>query len=118
MRRAARCSPRKMSWYVPSSSSLTHSLAHSLCPTQLPPVSRFPEDEVNTASHGLISRHAHEWPQERILRQRHEVRVVPVSQANYVWKDSLQAFWVYGLDGKVHAPDYPQQMCFGACSLM
>ncbi len=51
--------------------------------------------------------------QERILRMRHNVRSVPVSEAHFNFKGKLARFWVYGLDRLVHAPDYPQQCCCG-----
>lgn len=49
--------------------------------------------------------------------QRHRVRIVPVTVCRYKWEDTDSDFIVYGLDKKVHAPDYPQQSCFG-CSVL
>ena len=49
--------------------------------------------------------------------QRHTLRAVPVSEVKYEWKDDTSRYWVYGLDHKVHAPDYPQQCCCG-CSIL
>ena len=49
--------------------------------------------------------------------QRHRVRIIPVTQALYRWKDTDSDFFVYGFEKKVHAPSYPQQCCCG-CSLL
>eukprot|EP00730_Choanoeca_flexa_P003615 TRINITY_DN11453_c1_g4_i1.p1 TRINITY_DN11453_c1_g4~~TRINITY_DN11453_c1_g4_i1.p1 ORF type:complete len:413 (+),score=18.46 TRINITY_DN11453_c1_g4_i1:88-1326(+) len=65
------------------------------------PVNDFPEDQVNTGSHGLIARHNKAWPTERILRQRHRIRSVPVHEVSYVYHDVQHTFWVYGLDHQV-----------------
>ena len=51
------------------------------------------------------------------LFQRHTLRAVPVSEVKYEWKDKNTRFWVYGLDHRVHAPDYPQQCCCG-CTII
>eukprot|EP00051_Salpingoeca_urceolata_P028356 m.486417 g.486417 ORF g.486417 m.486417 type:complete len:444 (+) comp24399_c0_seq1:578-1909(+) len=85
--------------------------------SRLHPVSNFPEDSVNTGSHGLISRHSQAWSDERILCQRHRIRSIPVYEAHMMHRDKRHRFWVYGLDQKVHAPDYPAKLCWG-CSVM
>lgn len=41
--------------------------------------------------------------QERILRQRHSIRSIPVYEVNFMHRDSLSRFFVYGLDHKVGA---------------
>ena len=52
-----------------------------------------------------------------LFLQRQALRSVPVSQVKYDWKDVSARFWVYGLDHKVHAPNYPQQCCCG-CTIL
>ncbi|VDH96103.1 Hypothetical predicted protein [Mytilus galloprovincialis] len=79
------------------------------------PIQHFAEQEINNASASLISKH--QYSMERILMQRHRVRIVPVTVCRYKWEDTDSDFIVYGLDKKVHAPDYPQQSCFG-CSVL
>ncbi|XP_021369882.1 protein SSUH2 homolog isoform X1 [Mizuhopecten yessoensis] len=79
------------------------------------PIQHFPDAEVNDASRNLIQQQQH--PTERILQQRHRVRIVPVTQCIYKWKDKDSDYFVYGFEHKVHAPDYPQQCCCG-CSIL
>ncbi|EDQ92657.1 uncharacterized protein MONBRDRAFT_31030 [Monosiga brevicollis MX1] len=67
----------------------------------LAPIGNFPEDQVNTGSHGLVSRHSKQWPQERILRQRHSLELIPVHEVNYTYRDEMKRFWVYGLDHRL-----------------
>ncbi|XP_070182963.1 protein SSUH2 homolog, partial [Littorina saxatilis] len=82
------------------------------------PINHFPDQEVNNASKAIISEHSRAFPTERILGQRHRVRIVPVTQAFYSWKDQDNAsFFVYGFEHKVYAPDYPQQCCCGCVIL-
>lgn len=78
------------------------------------PISHFPDQTINDASRSLVDEHSRAFPLARILMQRHRVRVVPVTEAFCSWKNKdIGVFYVYGLENKVHAPDYPQQCCWG-----
>ncbi|KAK2571489.1 Protein SSUH2-like protein [Acropora cervicornis] len=81
------------------------------------PITMFPDQDVNSGSQTLVEAHSRNWPNKRILMQRHTLRAVPVSEVQYKWKDTKTRYWVYGLEHKVHAPDYPQQCCCG-CTLL
>lgn len=39
--------------------------------------------------------------QEKILRQRHSIRSIPVHEVSYMYRDQQKCFWVYGLDHQV-----------------
>ncbi|KAK6176096.1 hypothetical protein SNE40_014446 [Patella caerulea] len=80
------------------------------------PIVHFPDQEVNMASKNLVTKHASSYANERILMQRHKVRIIPVTQAYYKWKDNDANYFVYGFEKKVFAPDYPQKCCWG-CSI-
>lgn len=80
------------------------------------PIALFPEPEINQASHRLVNEHAN-IPNSRILMQRHVIRMVPVTQCYYKSKDKNLDYFVYGLDCKVHAPNYPDQCCWG-CTIL
>lgn len=84
---------------------------------QVFPVTGFPDAAVNDASRQLVESHAISFPTERILSQRHWIRIVPVSEARCDFKGKTFSYWVYGEDCNVHAPDYPQQVCWG-CSIL
>ena len=83
------------------------------------PVDAFKEETIKMASAQLVSSHASKFPEEKILRQRHQVRVVPVTKVNYEWKGRTRSFFVYGYENKVYVPDnsYPQSCCWG-CNIM
>ncbi|KAL9959449.1 hypothetical protein ACROYT_G032774 [Oculina patagonica] len=81
------------------------------------PITAFHDHDVNGGSQRLVDAHSRNWPSKRILMQRQVLRAVPVSEVKYEWKDTSTRFWVYGLDHKVHAPDYPQQCCCG-CTIL
>ena len=78
------------------------------------PVIAFKEETIKMASAQLVASHASKFPEEKILRQRHQVRVVPVTKVNYEWKGKTRSFFVYGYENKVHLPDnsYPQSCCW------
>jgi hypothetical protein len=82
------------------------------------PVDAFKDEVIKMASAQLVASHASKFPDEKILRQRHQVRVVPVTKVNYEWKGRSRSFHVYGYENKVHMPDnssYPQAYCWGCC---
>ncbi|XP_019618474.1 PREDICTED: protein SSUH2 homolog isoform X1 [Branchiostoma belcheri] len=81
------------------------------------PINHFPEAEINNASQNLVQRHSTAYPTERLIMQRHQVRIIPVAEATYNWKDQPYNFFVYGFEHKVHAPDYPQKCCWG-CNIL
>ncbi|XP_070557315.1 protein SSUH2 homolog [Ptychodera flava] len=81
------------------------------------PITHFPDNNINQASNTLIQRHNTAYAMERILMQRHRVRVVPVTNLHCNWKSESFSYFVYGFEHRVHAPDYPQQCCCG-CSIL
>ena len=83
------------------------------------PVDAFKDEVIKMASSQLVASHASKFPDEKILRQRHQVRVVPVTKVNYEWKGRSRSFFVYGYENKVHLANdsYPQSFCWG-CSLI
>ncbi|VDI52254.1 Hypothetical predicted protein [Mytilus galloprovincialis] len=78
---------------------------------QVIPLQRFPEPEINSASQRLLV--GHKFPDRRILMQRHKIRIIAVTKCTCKYKNKDMTYYVFGLDNDVHAPDYPQQSCFG-----
>ncbi|KAH9508005.1 Protein ssuh2 [Bulinus truncatus] len=64
------------------------------------PVNHFSEQQINQASRDLISKHGACYSMERILMQRHKIRIVPVTQVSYSYKDQILAYYVYGFENK------------------
>lgn len=80
------------------------------------PVNHF-QPNINEASNQLIQKHSQAFQLERILQQRHRVRIIPVAEVKYSWKDKNGEFYVYGFENKVYFPDYPQSCCWG-CNIL
>ena len=49
--------------------------------------------------------------------QQHVIRMVPVTQCFCKRRGKEFTFYVYGLESKVHAPEYPDQCCWG-CTIL
>lgn len=81
------------------------------------PVNHCPEPSVNQASAELVNKHRTQLNSERILMQRHRIRIVPVTEVSCLWKEKAFTFFVYGLENQVYTSKYPQDCCCG-CSLL
>ncbi|KAI9561797.1 hypothetical protein GHT06_012758 [Daphnia sinensis] len=84
---------------------------------RIPPLNHFADPTINLASTQLVLNHNRQWPDQRILAQRQQVRMVPVTEVHYTWKRRTGKFYLYGYEHKVYAPDYPQTCCWG-CSIL
>ncbi|ESN98635.1 hypothetical protein HELRODRAFT_94807 [Helobdella robusta] len=84
---------------------------------QVFPINHCPEPSINQASNSIIAKHRTAFPNERLIGQRHTVRVIPVTEADGHWKDKKFRFFVYGLENRAYSDDYPQQCCCG-CSIL
>jgi hypothetical protein len=82
------------------------------------PLTNFPDHRVLEASRGLLTKHSTSFPMEKILEQRHNVRMVPVAVVAYDYKKENGSFHVYGLERKVYFPNYPAKCCCGMCVVM
>uniref|UniRef100_A0A8W8IYX5 Protein SSUH2-like protein n=1 Tax=Magallana gigas TaxID=29159 RepID=A0A8W8IYX5_MAGGI len=78
---------------------------------RVPPVANFPVAEVNEVSHNFVD--SHQFPMKRIHMQHHMIRMVPLTQCVCRRRGKEFTFFVYGLENKVYAPDYPDQCCWG-----
>ncbi|PNF35665.1 SSUH2-like protein [Cryptotermes secundus] len=85
---------------------------------QVIPLQGFPDEAINMASAQLVQDHLRKYQDQRILAQRQQVRVVPITSVRYEWKGYDGEFWLCGYENKVHAPDYPQTCCcYCSCTL-
>ncbi|XP_054710383.1 protein SSUH2 homolog [Uloborus diversus] len=80
------------------------------------PLMNAPDQAVVNASSEYINKHNSAFPNERILKQRQVIRLIPIGQVRYVWKEKGGEFYVYGYEKKVHFADYPQKCC--CCSII
>lgn len=81
------------------------------------PVTHCDEPSVVSASARMIVEQKTQYPHARIIAQRHRIKVVPVTQCFFQSNNKPLSYYVYGLDCRVYAPDYPEQTCFG-CEIM
>ncbi|XP_055943699.1 protein SSUH2 homolog isoform X2 [Argiope bruennichi] len=79
--------------------------------TTVLPLTHFPDMTVSMASAQLLQNHASSFPEEKVLKQRHKVSIVPVTSVRYKWKNREGLFHIYGFEQRVYAPDYPQTCC-------
>ncbi len=65
--------------------------------------------DVDAAARALIEGHA--IPQgARSIRERLQVTAVPIHEGAYLWGGRPLRFYLYGLDARVYAPDYPRSL--------
>ena len=86
---------------------------------KIEPIDIFNEEIIKTASTQLVTKHQQSFTDSKILKQRHQVRIVPVSKVTYEWKSKKNFFFVYGYEEKIYIPpgSYPQSCCWG-CVLL
>ena len=83
------------------------------------PINFFPDEAVNHASRELLDEHRTRFTSaEKIMVQKQSVRLVPVYQVAYSWRNARGFFYIYGHDNLVHFPDYPQKTCCGLPDLI
>lgn len=82
------------------------------------PLTNFPVPEIAEYSRKFVSEHSTKWPMERILKQRHSVKVVPVASVAYKYKDQSGTFFVFGdeTDRKCKIKPYPHRIMW-CCSI-
>lgn len=79
------------------------------------PVSHLPQPNINQACNELVA--SQKLPSvELLLRQRIQVRCIPVYEVHYTHKSpELRRFWVFGTDRQVYQENYPSCL---SCSIL
>ena len=83
------------------------------------PVEAFTEIEggIKEASTRLVFEHLNSFADQKVIKQRHQVRIVPVTKVSYEWKGKVHHYFAYGYENKVHLLQYPQKCCWG-CQIL
>eukprot|EP00055_Hartaetosiga_balthica_P002523 m.4288 g.4288 ORF g.4288 m.4288 type:complete len:410 (-) comp2203_c0_seq1:181-1410(-) len=81
------------------------------------PLQNTPVPKIHSVSARMSSEHESQWPAERILQQKHSVECVPVTKVSAGWQDKGFTYWIYGVNGTVHAANYPQAGCW-CCNIL
>ncbi|XP_065348432.1 protein SSUH2 homolog isoform X1 [Cloeon dipterum] len=84
---------------------------------QVLPIGHFPDETINMASTQIVHAHAQAFSDQKLIRQKQVVRIIPVTEINYRWKNKNNVFYVFGFENRAYAPDYPQKCCCG-CTIL
>lgn len=79
------------------------------------PVTNFPELSINEASENVISQHRTKFTYSKILKQRHSIEWLPLTNVNYTWNGAEYDYFVYGKENRAYATNYPKKCC---CTIM
>lgn len=101
--------------------------AHKIQPLNME-MSNCPTDDKNNqtnikqclgnASELLVKDHSNSNSDQKIVCQRHQIRIVPLTKVTYTWKGKSFHYFVYGYENKVFlSSKYPQNICWG-CSVL
>ena len=82
------------------------------------PLSHFPDQRISDASQRIVNEHLTKYPLEKVIRQKHYVKMVPIASVKYTYRDKDGTFHVYGAsdERKVYFNKYPQRCCC-ACQI-
>ncbi|NXK28509.1 SSUH2 protein, partial [Arenaria interpres] len=82
------------------------------------PIVDFPDPQISLASQRAIAEHSATLATtSRILRQRQTVELIPITEVHSQYSGKPYLYYVYGLENKVYALDYPERCCWG-CTLL
>ncbi|NWS43617.1 SSUH2 protein, partial [Probosciger aterrimus] len=76
------------------------------------PIIDFPEPEISLASQRAIAEHSAALAMSsRIRRQRQTIELIPITEVHYQYSGKPYLYYIYGLENKVYALDYPERCC-------
>nr|XP_042706162.1 protein SSUH2 homolog [Chrysemys picta bellii] len=82
------------------------------------PIVDFPKPEISLASQRAITEHNAAFAtSSRILQQRQTIELIPITEVHYLYAGKTYLYYVYGLENKVYALDYPERYCCG-CTII
>lgn len=82
------------------------------------PIIDFPIPEISLASQRAITEHNAAFAtSSRILQQRQTIELIPITEVHYLYAGKTYLYYIYGLENKVYALDYPERYCCG-CTII
>uniref|UniRef100_A0A5F8GTC6 Ssu-2 homolog n=2 Tax=Monodelphis domestica TaxID=13616 RepID=A0A5F8GTC6_MONDO len=82
------------------------------------PIVDFPKQEISLASQRGIAEHSTALAgRSRVLQQRQTVELIPLTEVQYWYQGKSYLYYIYGLENKVYAADYPERYCCG-CTII
>ncbi|KAH9303284.1 hypothetical protein KI387_014867, partial [Taxus chinensis] len=73
---------------------------------------------LNKFSSDIITDRAPVPPTARVICERHQITVVPVTRVIMTHRNRSFTFYIIGLSREVYIKDYPRQWCWGLCSCL
>ncbi|TRY63965.1 hypothetical protein TCAL_13601 [Tigriopus californicus] len=84
----------------------------------LKPIRSSSNEDISKASSLIVTNHWNSLAvDQKVIKQRHQIRIVPLTKVVYEWKQREHHFVVYGYENQVFLKEYPQNCCWG-CALM
>ena len=93
-------------------------VVHASIGTKVRPLSEFSLPEVNVTSERMVEASHQRSPDCKVIQQRHLLKAVPVTFAQYYWRGETGGFYIYGSDNRVYWPNYPQCGHLDRCTLL
>ncbi|XP_069824812.1 protein SSUH2 homolog isoform X2 [Dendropsophus ebraccatus] len=84
--------------------------------TTVQPVTTFSDPSIIEASQNILEDHAMLSNDYKILRQRQNIELLPLSKVYYTWKGKQGVYYVYGMENKTYCDNYPRKCC--CCVIM
>ncbi|XP_068940145.1 protein SSUH2 homolog isoform X1 [Petaurus breviceps papuanus] len=82
------------------------------------PIVDFPKQEISLASQRAIAEHTTSLAgKSRVLQQRQTIELIPLTEVHYWYQGKTYLYYIYGLENKVYALDYPERYCCG-CTII
>ncbi|KAM6062060.1 LOW QUALITY PROTEIN: protein SSUH2 homolog [Chlamydotis macqueenii] len=82
------------------------------------PIVDFPDPKISLASQRAVAEHSAACAtSSRILRQRQTIELIPIMEVHYQYSGKPYCYYIYGLENKVYALDYPKPCCC-ACTIL
>ncbi|XP_077181375.1 protein SSUH2 homolog isoform X4 [Paroedura picta] len=82
------------------------------------PLVGFPYPDMALASQRATAEHMAAFAStSNVLQQRQTVELIPVTEVHYQYAGKMYLYYVYGMENKVYALDYPERYCCG-CTIL
>ncbi|KAM9534193.1 LOW QUALITY PROTEIN: protein SSUH2 homolog [Guaruba guarouba] len=76
------------------------------------PIIDFPEPEISLASQRAIAEHSAVLPASSCILWLHQsIELIPITEVHYQYSGKPYLYYIYGLENKVYALDYPERCC-------
>lgn len=83
------------------------------------PISGSPYPSIDEASQRAIREHHNQLATtKRICQQKQTIEMIPITQVQYEWNGQQYSYFVFGIENRVLAEDYPAKCCGCCCTII